>query len=176
MEQSLLSCWTKWSRGHAAVIAIAIGLAGCGGPAGSGSAEMLPRGPMEVQVTISDEGFEYEGPIPSGRVVLRIDNTASQPHKVTLLPLPNDMPPLAEQLHGPTRIPFNAFAGTRVRQPGTEAMFAVDLVVGRRYGLVCLLQDPDGQSHARQGFNAEFRARPAASGAAAEAVQEDEQA
>jgi hypothetical protein len=102
--------------------------------------------------------FDYDHDVPAGRVVFRFRNVGHVDHRVTLVSLPEDLPPIDEQIRGSTRQFVAPFAGTYPRPPGATATFAVDLVAGRRYGLVCFVQDPDGQTHALKGMTSEFRA------------------
>jgi len=84
-------------------------------------------------------------------------NTGTIPHRVTMLRLPDDLPPLDEQLKGTERRPISPFAGIYDRLPGREGTFAVDLAPGQRYGMVCFIVD-EGGSHAVRGMSTEFRA------------------
>lgn len=102
--------------------------------------------------------FDYDDAIPAGRVVFRIQNEGEVEHRLTLVPLPEDLPPIDEQIRGSVRQGVTPFAGVSERLPGGEGLFAVDLVAGQRYGMVCFVTDADGQSHAVKGMTSEFRA------------------
>lgn len=117
----------------------------------------LPNSPTVVAVSLSEYRIVYEPVVPSGRVVFRIKNKGRIEHQLTLLPLPDDLPPFDQQLRGSERRFISPFAEVPSLQPGRTSAFAVDLVPGRRYALACFLIDPDGQSHALEGMSLEFR-------------------
>lgn len=135
-------------------VALAI-LAACG----KGADPVLPVPPPVVAVEMTEYRFDYEGPIPSGRVVFRVHNAGRVEHRLSILPLGEDFPPIDEQLRGTKRRAVSPYAGVPNRRPGERGTFAVDLVAGRRYAMICLVVDtPDGQSHALKGMTSEFRA------------------
>ncbi len=107
---------------------------------------------------MSEYRFEYQPAVPSGRVVFQVVNVGRVDHKLSLLPLAEDFPPIDAQLHGPERVVMSPFADVPLRPPGATGTFAVDLEPGRRYAFICFLRDPDGQPHALKGMNSEFRA------------------
>lgn len=111
----------------------------------------------EITITLQDDGIEVDGSVPPGRVVFRVHNAGTTRHRVTLMPLPDDLPPLAEQLHGDDRHSVSPLAATNTHAPGEGTAFAVDLDADQRYGLVCYEHDEDGTLHALKGMNAEFR-------------------
>ncbi|MDP9387027.1 MAG: hypothetical protein M3Q48_03660 [Actinomycetota bacterium] len=104
-----------------------------------------------------DNRFDFDRAVPAGRVVFQVRNAGSVAHRLALLPLDERLPPLDEQLRGETREVVTPFAGIPARRPGAVGTFAVDLVAGRRYGIICSLSDPSGRSYAVGGMNAEFR-------------------
>lgn len=118
----------------------------------------LPAPPAKVSVTMLDDRFEYRPEIPAGRVVFQIRNAGRRPHRLVLLPLGEDLPPIDVQLRGTERRSATPFAGINTRQPGQTSGFAVDLVPGRRYAMICFVQEPDGTTHAQKGMAREFRA------------------
>ncbi len=111
-----------------------------------------------VDVAMREYGFEYKRPVPAGRVVFRVVNAGRQVHRLTMLELPDDLPPIAEQLRGRQRRNVTPFAGLPGLRPGETNSFAVDLVRGRRYGLIDPTGEVDGKSNAVLGLNTEFRA------------------
>lgn len=115
----------------------------------------LPPQPATANVKMSEYRFEH-GKIPEGRVVFRIRNAGREPHRLSLIPLSEDFPPLEEQLRGDTRQVVLTKAAIPDTPPGGTGTFAVDLTPGR-YAMVCLSVGPDGKSHARQGMGSEFR-------------------
>ena len=99
--------------------------------------------------------FLLRPPTAPGRVVLRIRNTGHLRHDLVLTQLPEDLPPILDQLQGSTRRNATNIASVRPRSPGSRTAIAVDLAPGR-YAIICFVQDPDGQQHARKGMAAEF--------------------
>lgn len=133
-----------------------------GGPSGDsgrtvGAVATLPPVPPVVDVAMDEFRFSYQGPVPAGRVVFRIRNAGSVKHRLTLLPLEEDVPPIEAQLRGAERRLVKPFAGVPVRRPGKTGTFAVDLAPGRRYAIICFLRDDDGRPHALKGMTGEFR-------------------
>ncbi|MDQ3897584.1 MAG: glycoside hydrolase, partial [Actinomycetota bacterium] len=147
----------------ALTLTLGVGLPGC--RAGTADRGPLPVGAPEVHVTMDEYGFEPDRVIPAGRVVFRVHNAGRRTHMLTLVPLPEDMPAIDVQLHGETRRSLDDFAGIYPRQPGGDGTFAVDLVAGQRFAMICFSQDPDEDvHHALKGMTYEFR--PGAPGTA----------
>lgn len=117
----------------------------------------LPAGPAVVDVSMLENRFEYKPTVPSGRVVFRVTNVGREDHRLALLPLPENIPPIDEQLRSPNRTPISPFAGTRPLRPGQRSSIAVDLQPGVRYAFICFLLNQEGQSHAQLGMSSEFR-------------------
>ncbi len=128
--------------------------------AGSGI-RALPAPAPEVNVRLREYSIDYDHAVPAGRVVFRVQNDGSILHQVTLLPLPEDVPPIEVQIHGTDRRSIQPLADLHPRPPGTTGAFAADLVAGQRYALVDFLRDADGHSHAFKGMASEFRAAAA---------------
>lgn len=120
----------------------------------------LPAGSPVIQVTMRDHVFEHVSEIPAGRVVFRFHNAGDAVHRVALLPLPEDLPPIDVQLRGTERRAIAPFASISDRPPGQQGAFAVELVAGQRYAFVCFVVD-EGGSHALKGMSSEFRAKAA---------------
>lgn len=123
----------------------------CGGPASP-----LPAGPAVAEVTMDEYAFHLEGGVPPGRVVFHVRNAGEQEHELILTPLPEDFPPVQEQLAGRTRRAVQTMFIVQPRSPGEDTRFAVDLTPGR-YAMVCFVTDPDGRTHADKGMSAEFQ-------------------
>lgn len=87
---------------------------------------------------MSEYRFDHPTGIPAGRVVFAVTNGGTVAHELRLRPLPEDMPPIEEQLRGSDRRILTSFAGVPSLEPGQSASFAVDLVPGRRYALPVL--------------------------------------
>lgn len=111
---------------------------------------------------MDEYGFRYDPAIPDGRVVFRFDNVGQLPHRVTMVPLDEDVPPIDEQLQGAERRFTSPFAGIPDRPPGASGTFAVELVPGVRYAMICFVEDADGRTHASKGMSTEFRTVSAA--------------
>lgn len=95
--------------------------------------------------------------VPAGRLVVRVRNVGRLVHRLSMLPLSEDVPPIEVQLRGSERRAIAPFAGIYDRAPGQEGTFAVDLVAGQRYAFICFVIDEKG-SHAQKGMSSEFRA------------------
>lgn len=118
----------------------------------------LPRSPPVVVVTMREYRFDYERPIPAGRVVFRVPNRGRLLHRLTLLPIAEGLPPIDEQLRDNKASVASPFAGTRPQPSGSSGAFAVDLVANTRYAMLCFVVDRAGEPHALKGMNSEFRA------------------
>ncbi len=130
----------------------------CGLTSG-GSHGPIPRIPHAVVVvTMKEYRLDYERPVPGGRVVFRVVNAGRYVHRLSMLPLPEDFPPIDQQLRGRQRRVVAPLAGVPGLRPGSSDSFAVDLVPGQRYGVVDLSGNPNGQSNALLGMASEFRA------------------
>lgn len=142
----------------ALAVTTAAGLAACSSDTADAPARpAAPPAPPVVTVTMVDHKFEFDPDIPAGRVVFRITNAGKAPHHLIMFPVPEDLPPIDEQLKGTQRRSVEPFASIYDRAPGDTGTFAVDLVPGRRYAMVCSVQDEDGKPHWRNGMATEFR-------------------
>lgn len=139
---------------------VAVALAALGAGCVKPNAEsVLPPRPAEFQIDMNDYRFDHAALAPAGRVVVRARNVDSKTHSMSLISLPEDYPPLDEQLHGEERRPAAIMARLPERPPGAADSFAVELQPGR-YGLVCNVRDRDGVPHSLKGMNSEFRVGP----------------
>lgn len=123
---------------------------------GGARSETLPPGPHVVSVAMDEYAFDFEAPEERGRVELRVRNVGDEAHELVLVQIPEDFPPMAEFLHDDKPQALQTVAKLPERAPGEEGTLAVDLAPGR-YGLVCFVEGPDGEKHARKGMHAEFR-------------------
>jgi hypothetical protein len=105
---------------------------------------------------MSEYAFQHPPDVAPGRVVFRISNAGALPHSMVLVELPDDLPPIVEQLRFGAPQPVANLARLPERPPGSRDTFAVDLRPGR-YGMVCFVTDPDGVTHALKGMGSEFR-------------------
>lgn len=145
----------RWPRLGVLVIVASTLYPGCRAEEASAP---LPPPPAQVAVEMSEYQYDYEPSIPAGRVVFRFGNVGAVDHELGLWPLEEDFPPIDVQLHGPVRRFLTPFARSEVVGPGATGTFAVDLVPGQRYALICFLRGPQGQEHEQLGMNSEFRA------------------
>lgn len=120
------------------------------------SSDVLPPGPPIVTVAIDEHRFEVDGPIPSGRVVLRFVNEGESLHRPVLLPLARGLPPIDEMISDAESQVVTPFASTPTREPGETGVFAVDLAPGHRYAIICFERNADGKGHAGLGEAMEF--------------------
>lgn len=139
--------------------AIAAVLASC---TNARSGAPLPGAPTVMDVRMTEYQFEYSTVVPSGRVLFRVTNTGNELHNLVMVPLADDDPPINAMLADEVRQVLTPFAGIRDQLPGAEATFAVDLVEGRRYAMLCVLADAQERSHAVLGQASEFQ--PVAAG------------
>jgi hypothetical protein len=140
-------------------VVVAVGsLAACSGTSHSAPGIALPPVPATVNVDMREYAFAAPAEVPRGRVTLLAHNVGTLPHRFTLFPLPEDFPPILEQLRGSQRRAASALAALPNYPPGTSGGVAVDLPPGR-YAMVCFVIDPDGQNHASKGMAAEFRVK-----------------
>lgn len=152
-------------RRRAVVVAAValVALSSCSAPGspdrggeGRRSDPYLPPRPAVLQVVMRDYAFDHPTTLPPGRFVVRLGNVGTVPHDVTLLELPEDLPPIGEVLRGAAARPVLPVAQLLAHDPGTTGTFTVELGPGR-YGLVCGVRDADGVSHAVKGMSSEIR-------------------
>lgn len=137
------------------VVVVSTLATGCGSEAVSAP---LPRPPAQVVVEMGEYWYEYDPDIPAGRVVFRFANVGTVDHELGLWPLEEDFPPIDVQLHGQERRFLTPFARSEIVRPGATGTFAVDLLPGQRYAMICFLRGPQGEEHEQLGMNSEFRA------------------
>lgn len=152
-----------WRRRHvlpvalgvlAAMAMVAVLAAGQRGDSAA-AADLVPH---VVDVAMTEYQFALEPPpTESGRTVLQVRNAGQELHKFDLVLLPDDMPPLDVHLKGQQRRLVTPYLELPPARPGQVQTVAVDLVAGQRYGVVCVLETPEGDAHLRLGMNAEFK-------------------
>lgn len=118
----------------------------------------LPPRAQVVEVTISDNHYDYDTRIRPGRTVFVGHNVGKVAHTMLLFKVPDDLPPVDVQIHGTQRHQVDGLAGTRV-QPGAVNSFAVDLAPNQRYYMLDFDFDTDHKTFATKGLDSEFRAR-----------------
>lgn len=138
-----------------AVSALAAGAVSCA----SSTAPLPPSAPL---VEISFREFRIDplpGEVAKGRIVLRVTNNGALSHRLLVIPLPEDFPPVLEQVRGQARRHVDPLAAMPSIGKGRSRSLAVDLAPGR-YALVCPLTDSrTHEAHARRGMAAEIRVR-----------------
>lgn len=137
------------------VAAGSMGLAACESP--SPGKTTLPAGPQVVDVGMTEYKFVYDRRIAAGRVLLRVRNRGDVAHNMSVTPLPDDVPPIDEQLRGIQRRAIIPLARVTRRGPGTSTTIALDLEPGVRYAFICFVQDAEGRPHYLRGMSSEFR-------------------
>ena len=142
-------------RSVCALAAAALVSPACGG---DGDEPPLPPRAQTLDVAMKEYRFGYKPPRSPGRVVLRGRNTGTVKHEIIMLELPEDFPPIAEQVKGSQRRAVGTLAYMRALRPGARGVLAVDLKRAR-YALVCLRKAEDGRLHSRKGMATEFRIR-----------------
>lgn len=154
----------RWFRVHACVwIAAVVLLEACDG----GTSYRPPALPPPPSVELLMKEFSYTPSakeIVAGRTIFKLANRGKQYHQPTLLILPEDLPPILQQIRGSTRRVVDPLVNNSGLAPGVTGTIAVDLRPGQRYAFVCYAKTPDGQDHAQLGMVWEFRAgeaRPA---------------
>ena len=109
----------------------------------------------DVQMTLVDYDFKLSAPLTPGRHVIRVANTAKQPHEVVFVRLepnktPQDFARWGEHQVGPA--PGTLHGGISGIMPGTVAYVPVDLPAGD-YALLCFVPDmKDGKAHYTHGM------------------------
>lgn len=150
--------WRRWLPGRLAVAVMAVGAAlTTGGCSPEQTQEPLPPEVPTVEVRLAEHDLLYESPVPAGRVVFRIHNAGDRVHRLALLPLPEDFPPLEEELANDSPRSVDPFARIPNLAPGETGTFAVDLAAGKRYAMVDFSKTSDGRTQAKLGVAAEFR-------------------
>lgn len=136
----------------ALISSLAIALGACA-PASA----PLPPGPQIVDVSMREYRYDYDAAaLFTGRITFRVTNRGSEPHRLALVGLPDDMPALAEQIHGDDRRTVDALADLPTMAPGEKNVFSVGLPPGR-WALISFYAGPDGSIDANKGMFSEFR-------------------
>lgn len=125
-------------------------------------ASYVPPKPATVKVTMVDYDFVFARRIPAGRVVFNVTNAGRQPHRLTLLPLGGDTPPIGELLQTSPSVSLTPLEHMPMLPPGQTSSFAVELAPGARYAMASFWpsQEEGGTPDALLGMTAEFRTRP----------------
>jgi hypothetical protein len=110
----------------------------------------------DVEMTLVDYDFKLSAPLTPGRHVVRVTNSAKQPHELVFVRLaphktPADFARWGEHQVGPA--PGTLHGGISAIMPGTVADVSVDLPAGD-YALICFVPDmKDGKAHYVHGMS-----------------------
>lgn len=122
-----------------------------------------PREPLPTPdntMLLNDYGFKIGKPLQAGQQVVRVRNTAAQPHEVVIVKLNPDktMDDLLAWMEagGEAPPPAMPIGGMQALSQGHAGNLTLDLEPGN-YGLICLVPDTgDGQPHFVHGMVDEF--------------------
>ena len=109
----------------------------------------------DVTMTLSDYDFQLSTPLTAGRRVIRVENTAEQPHELVFVKLnagktAQDLAEWATKMEGPP--PGVPVPGTSPMSKGMSNTVVVDVTPGD-YALVCFVPDAkDGRPHLAHGM------------------------
>lgn len=109
----------------------------------------------DLTVSLSDYSFAMPDSIGAGKHVIRVENSAAQPHEFFIAKLndgktPEDLAKWVEKMQGPP--PATPIGGTTAFVPGIVNVVSVDLAPGN-YGLFCFIPDAkDGKPHVVHGM------------------------
>ncbi|MGH2773519.1 MAG: hypothetical protein ACRDIU_10355 [Actinomycetota bacterium] len=122
-----------------------------------------PRGPLPgpavVDVRLSEYRIDFNPKlVKRGRVLFKARNTGKLKHQLVLVVLPQDTPPIVQQLNSPERRGVTQVASFPPKASGASGAFAVD-IEANRYALICFVVDPDGKQHGAKGMATEFEIR-----------------
>jgi plastocyanin len=112
-------------------------------------------GAPDVTMTLTDYGFALSAPLTRGARVVRVRNTAAQPHEVFVVRLApgktaQDALAWVEKMQGPP--PMQPLGGTSGMDTGEFNDVALDLAPGE-YALLCFIPDArDGRPHVAHGM------------------------
>jgi hypothetical protein len=125
----------------------------------------------DLTMTLSDYAFALSKPLRAGRQLVRVRNSASQPHEVVVVQLApgktaGDVVAWLAKQEGPP--PGAPMGGTTPMAQGEENIATLDLAPGK-YALLCFVPDArDGKEHVAHGMVKELTipgARASAGGA-----------
>jgi plastocyanin len=109
----------------------------------------------DVTMTLSDYDFQLSTPLTAGKRVIRIENTAEQPHELVFIKLnagktAQDVADWAMKMEGPP--PGTPVPGASPMSKGISNTVVVDVTPGD-YALICFVPDAkDGRPHLAHGM------------------------
>lgn len=113
----------------------------------------------DLTITLTDYAFEASVPLTAGRHVIRVENTASQPHELVIVQLEpgktlDDFTAWAGKPQGPA--PGKLVGGTTPQGTGVVNYLSADFSPGE-YGFLCFVPDAkDGKPHVAHGMKRQF--------------------
>lgn len=116
---------------------------------------VLPPPVPEFPVTMREYGFDHAPQASAGRVMVRARNGGSLVHELILIRLPDDFPESIQAQLGTGPRAVATVVALYGREPGSDDLFAVDLLPGR-YGFICFRVGDDGVRHLDKGMSSEF--------------------
>jgi hypothetical protein len=114
----------------------------------------------DVTLTLSDYAFTLSKPLAAGKQMIKVENTAAQPHEVVLVQLQpgktiEDLGKWVFDMKGPP--PGKPIGGIPGFVPGKTAYFEADLAPGD-YGMICFIPDAkDQKPHVAHGMAQQFK-------------------
>lgn len=118
-----------------------------------------PAPVSDISVTMTDYAWAVTPAITSGKHIIRLENSAEQPHEMFIAQLApgktvGDLAAWVEKQNGPP--PAKPIGGTSGMVKGAVVYLPVDLEPGE-YGLYCFLPDAkDGKPHIAHGMMTQF--------------------
>lgn len=119
------------------------------------AAPAAPAPTADVMLTLSDYAFGFSTPLTAGHHVIKVDNTATQPHEFVLFRLKpgktmDDVGKFAATYKG--EIPVEGVGGVPAMAPGQSQYVTFDLTPGD-YVAVCFISDAkDHKPHTEHGM------------------------
>jgi hypothetical protein len=113
----------------------------------------------DLTITLSDYAFTASSPLTPGRHVIRVENTAAQPHELLIVKLEpgkslKEFAAWAEKPQGPA--PGKLMGGTTPQAAGIVNYLVADFEAGE-YGFLCFVPDAkDGKLHVAHGMLHQF--------------------
>jgi hypothetical protein len=114
----------------------------------------------DVLLTLSDFAFALSKPLVAGKQMIKVENTAAQPHEVVLIQLApgktiEDVGKWIADMKGPP--PGKPIGGIPGFPKGKNAFFEATLEPGD-YGMICFVPDAkDGKPHFTHGMMKQFK-------------------
>lgn len=114
----------------------------------------------DVTLTLSDYTFTLSKPLVAGKQMIKVENSAAQPHEVVLVQLApgktiEDLGKWVFDMKGPP--PGKPIGGIPGFLKGKNSFFEVDLAPGD-YGMICFVPDAkDNKPHYSHGMTQQFK-------------------